>query len=114
VRDATKDDWLVPFFSGDAFPGLFSWLAENGKVETCNNGAPKVPGVPVEILWFLIVALLATWALLRTPVGNWIFAAGGDANAARSHRKSLRTLGRSGRKWPRSKALLEEPSDADT
>ena len=27
---------------------------------------------------------LATWLLLRTQAGNWIFAAGGDANAARN------------------------------
>jgi simple sugar transport system permease protein len=25
---------------------------------------------------------MATWVLLRTPAGNWIFAAGGDQNAA--------------------------------
>ena len=82
VRDATEGDWLAPFFSGDAFPGLFAWLADRGLVETFNNGAPKVPGIPVEILWFMILAALATWVLLRTPVGNWIFAAGGDTNAA--------------------------------
>ncbi|MFK7894135.1 MAG: ABC transporter permease [Granulosicoccus sp.] len=82
VRDATEGDWLAPFFSGDAFPGLFTWLAENGLIDTFKNGAPKVPGIPVEILWFIVVACLATYVLLRTPVGNWIFAAGGDSIAA--------------------------------
>ncbi len=82
VRDAVENDWLAPFFSGDAFPGLFAWLAENGWVDTFKNGSPKVPGIPVEILWFIVIALLATYILLRTPVGNWIFAAGGDRNAA--------------------------------
>ena len=82
VRGAVEDDWLAPFFSGDAFGGFFAWLAEHGLVETFKNGAPKVPGLPIEIVWFLIIALLATWVLLRTSVGNWIFAAGGDANAA--------------------------------
>jgi len=82
VRDATENDWLAPFFSGDAFSGLFGWLAAQGWVETFNNGTPKVPGIPIEIIWFLIIAALATWVLLRTSVGNWIFAAGGDANAA--------------------------------
>ncbi len=82
VRDATEEDWLAPFFSGDAFPGLFAWMAETGWVETFSNGTPKVPGIPVEILWFVALAALATWVLLRTPVGNWIFAAGGDTNAA--------------------------------
>lgn len=82
VRDAVEGDWLAPLFSGDALGGLFAWLAQVGVVETFNNGAPKVPGIPIEIIWFLIIALLATWVLLRTPVGNWIFAAGGDPNAA--------------------------------
>jgi simple sugar transport system permease protein len=82
VREAVEGDFLAPFFSGDAFSGLFQFLAERGLVETFKNGAPKVPGIPVEILWFVALALVATYVLLRTPVGNWIFASGGDANAA--------------------------------
>ncbi|OOY32181.1 ABC transporter permease [Thioclava sp. F36-6] len=82
VREAVSDDWLAPFFSGDAFTGLFAKLAEWGWIDTFKSGAPKVPGVPVEILWFIGIALFATWILLRTPAGNWIFAAGGDKNAA--------------------------------
>ena len=82
VRDAVENDWLAPLFSGDAFPALFAWLAANGWIDTFRNGTPKVPGIPVEILWFVAIALLATYVLLRTPFGNWIFAAGGDANAA--------------------------------
>ena len=41
-----------------------------------------MPGIPVEILWFIGLTLVATFVLLRTPYGNWIFAAGGDRNAA--------------------------------
>lgn len=82
VRDAVEDDWLAPFFSGDAFEPVFAWLAQVGLVETFKNGSPKVPGIPVEILWFILLALFATYVLLRTPYGNWIFASGGDRNAA--------------------------------
>ncbi|MBX2854693.1 MAG: ABC transporter permease [Rhodobacteraceae bacterium] len=82
VRGAAENDPLTPLFSGDAFPGLFAWLADQGLVETFRNGAPKVPGVPVEILWFIGLALAATYVLLRTPAGNWIFASGGDPRAA--------------------------------
>ena len=81
-RDATDGDFLASVFSGDAFPGVFRWLAEKGMIDTFKNGLPKVQGIPVEVIWFLLLALLATWVLLRTPVGNWIFASGGDANAA--------------------------------
>ena len=82
VRDVVEGDWLAPVFSGDAFNGLFGWLAANGFVATFKSGAPKVPGIPVEILWFIVIAMIATYILLRTPIGNWIFASGGDKNAA--------------------------------
>jgi simple sugar transport system permease protein len=37
----------------------------------------------IAIVWWLLLAALATWVLLRTPWGNWIFGAGGNADAAR-------------------------------
>jgi simple sugar transport system permease protein len=37
----------------------------------------------VAVLWWLGLAVLATWVLLRTRFGNWIFAAGGAPEAAR-------------------------------
>mgnify|MGYP001825313005 CR=1 FL=1 len=82
VRDAVEGDFLAPIFSGDAFQGFFTMLANAGMIETFRNGTPKVQGIPVEILWFIIIALLATYVLQKTPFGNWIFASGGDSNAA--------------------------------
>lgn len=38
----------------------------------------------VAILWWIGVTALATWVLMRTTVGNWIFAVGGNAQAARA------------------------------
>jgi simple sugar transport system permease protein len=38
----------------------------------------------VSILWGIGMAALATWVLLRTRQGSWIFGSGGDANAARN------------------------------
>jgi simple sugar transport system permease protein len=71
-------------FSGVAFEGLFASLAAADIIAKFPNGQPTVTGVPVSILWFAGFALLATWVLLRTRTGNWIFASGGDANAARN------------------------------
>ncbi|MGB0901467.1 ABC transporter permease [Halocynthiibacter sp.] len=82
IREAVENDWLAPFFSGEAFPGLFTKLADWGMIATFKNGTPKVQGIPVEILWFVALTAVATWVLLRTPFGNWIFAVGGDSNAA--------------------------------
>jgi len=39
---------------------------------------------PIEIIWALALVVLATWLLLGTAFGNWIFGVGGDANAARN------------------------------
>lgn len=82
VRTEFEGSWLAPFFSGEAFTPLFHWLAEIGWLDTFENGTPKVDGIPVDIIWFVLLALVATWILLRSPFGSWIFAAGGDSNAA--------------------------------
>ncbi|MGH7446392.1 MAG: ABC transporter permease [Longimicrobiales bacterium] len=37
-----------------------------------------------SMLWWLAFTLLATWLLRRTRAGNWIYAAGGSADAARN------------------------------
>jgi simple sugar transport system permease protein len=47
-------------------------------------GSAPVAGLRVSIAWWLGCAALATWVLLRTPWGNWILAAGGQAEAARN------------------------------
>jgi simple sugar transport system permease protein len=38
----------------------------------------------VSIIWWVGLALLGTWVLQRTVFGNWVFGAGGNANAARN------------------------------
>ncbi|SPU70381.1 sugar transport system permease [Brucella neotomae] len=84
VKEAVSGSYLAGLFSGDAFPGLFAWLAEKDLIAKFPNGEPAVKGVPVEVLWFVVIALVATYILVRTRFGNWIFAAGGDALAARN------------------------------
>ena len=84
VDEVVQDGVVKSLFSGVAFQGLFSWLAGQGLIEKFDTGLPKVSGVPVSIIWFIGFAIVATWVLLRTRVGNWIYAAGGDPNAARN------------------------------
>ena len=60
VREASADSCLANMFSGDAL------------------------GIPVELLWFAGIAAGGAFILSRTRFGNWIQAAGGDANAARN------------------------------
>jgi simple sugar transport system permease protein len=38
----------------------------------------------ISLLWWIAIAVVATWLLTRTRVGNWIFGVGGDANSSRN------------------------------
>ncbi len=84
VGDQAGEGLVREVFSGVAFEGLFAWLAANDFIGKFANGQPTVSGVPVSIIWFIAFAGLGTWVLLRTRTGNWIFASGGDPNAARN------------------------------
>ena len=37
----------------------------------------------IAVIWWVVVTALATWVLLRTKAGNWIFAVGGQLQSAR-------------------------------
>jgi simple sugar transport system permease protein len=40
--------------------------------------------IKITVVWWLLMVAVATWLLLRTRAGNWIFAAGGAAESARA------------------------------
>lgn len=84
ITDGVESSFVVQLFSGHVFGGLFSWLAAHGLVATSVNGEAQIEGIPMSVIWWLALTALATWVLLRTRFGNWIFAVGGDANAARN------------------------------
>ncbi|HEX9044068.1 MAG TPA: ABC transporter permease [Candidatus Limnocylindrales bacterium] len=44
----------------------------------------SAPAYPIAVAWWLIVTVVGTFLLSRTTFGNWVFAAGGDPNAARN------------------------------
>jgi simple sugar transport system permease protein len=39
--------------------------------------------IKISIVWWIVITALATWILLRTRAGNWIFAVGGAMSSAR-------------------------------
>jgi simple sugar transport system permease protein len=88
VGDAIDGGVIAYLFAGKAFPWFFQWLGDMGLIAVHTRGTlegqPRADGVPVSILWFLGLAVLSAWVLNRTRIGNWIFAAGGDPNAARN------------------------------
>lgn len=38
----------------------------------------------ISVVWWILLTLGATWVLTRMRFGNWVFAVGGDVNAARN------------------------------
>jgi len=87
VREAAQGDWLAPLFGGKILGGVFVWLADMGLVDTFVSGnragQPVVDGIPMLIVWAVALIIGAHILLTRTKFGNWIFASGGDAQAAR-------------------------------
>lgn len=84
VSDVGEGDWLLAIFSANIGEGFFRWLADVGWMSTTFGGEPLVTGIPVVIFWWLGLVFVASWVLLKTRYGNWIFASGGDAKAARN------------------------------
>ena len=40
--------------------------------------------IRITVVWWLVFTAIATYVLFKTKIGNWIFAVGGDAEAARA------------------------------
>lgn len=87
LKDAAEGDWLAAVFGGKILKGVFVWLADLGLIDTFvagnRAGEPVVDGIPMLIVWAIALIIFGHVLLTRTRFGNWIFAAGGDAQAAR-------------------------------
>jgi simple sugar transport system permease protein len=83
VKKAAEGDWLAPLFGGTLFDGICKWLAKIGVIGSYADGSPLVQGVPALIIWALALIVISHFVLKRTQFGNWIFASGGDSQAAR-------------------------------
>jgi len=85
VGDLAAQDWLASLlFHGNVASGLFHWMGTHGWIAVLDDGSPLVKGIPKVIVWWLVLAAGAAFVLSRTRFGNWMFAVGGDANAAKN------------------------------
>ncbi len=88
VKDAAEGDWLAPIFGGKILQGLFQWMGDAGIIAVFERGTragqPVVDGVPMLIVWAIALIIFGHVLLTKTRFGNWIFASGGDAEAARN------------------------------
>jgi simple sugar transport system permease protein len=88
IKDVAEGDWLAAIFGGKILQGAFVWLGDAGLIATFERGTrkgqPVVDGVPMLIVWALVLIVIGHVLLTKTKFGNWIFASGGDAEAARN------------------------------
>lgn len=84
ITKSDPDSFMISLFNGHVGRPVFGWMAQHGWIATKANGLPIVEGVPASIIWWIGMTALATWVLLRTKFGNWIFAVGGDEMSARN------------------------------
>ncbi|HEX2276737.1 MAG TPA: ABC transporter permease, partial [Candidatus Tectomicrobia bacterium] len=59
-------------------------LGDSGSGVMQSLFAGSIGDFSVSIIWWFVLAVLGTYVLQRTVFGNWIFGAGGDADAARN------------------------------
>ena len=82
LRVLIEDDPIAWIFATDTFKGLFNWLGSMNLIALRTDGTPLATGIPPSVLWFVGLTILATYILMKTRYGNWIFAPGGDKNGA--------------------------------
>ncbi|GFE64318.1 ABC transporter permease [Litoreibacter roseus] len=87
IKEAAEGDWLASLFGAKIGQPIFQWLGDQGIIGTFTRGnlqgKPVVEGIPMLMVWALGIIIFGHILLTRTRFGNWIFAAGGDAQAAR-------------------------------
>jgi simple sugar transport system permease protein len=66
-------------YKGDSIP-IFQVL--NGKFMLLNDLFKTSDSFRMSLIWFLLIAVLFTYLLMRTRFGNWVFATGGGPEAA--------------------------------
>jgi simple sugar transport system permease protein len=88
IREAAEGDWLAPIFGGKVGEWFFVWMGNNGLIDTFERGTregqPVVDGIPMLVVWAIGLVIFGHVLLTKTRFGNWIFAAGGDAESARN------------------------------
>jgi simple sugar transport system permease protein len=60
----------------DGFHSLSKIFASSFTIAGCT--------IRITVIWWLVFVAIAAWVLQRTPVGNWIFAVGGNSASARA------------------------------
>jgi simple sugar transport system permease protein len=83
--DDAADTWGRRFAIGGVILVVFATALKMLYATTAENAVTSgVIRYRISILWFILFAIIGTWLLFRTQFGSWIFAVGGNKEAARS------------------------------
>lgn len=77
-------------YTPDDLPGLFAYL--NGSLASLNKLFDPTGNFRASSLWFIALIIIMTVVLERTRYGNWTFATGGNALAARSQGVNVKAV----------------------
>jgi len=77
---------ITKLITGNVATGDISGMAGFNTLQTifASNAMIVRAQISITIVYWLIFVALATWVLLRTKIGNWIFAVGGQGESARA------------------------------
>ncbi len=81
-RELIEADPIAWIFGSKLFFNFFQWLGDNGIIAVRPDGIPLADGIPMSIIWWVMLVILSTFLLVKTKFGNWIFAAGGFEKGA--------------------------------
>ncbi len=84
IGDEKNTDFVAWLVGGNALHPMFVWLADAGWINKLGNGQPALAGIPMIVVWWIALGLVCAFVLNNTRFGSWIYATGGDRNAAKS------------------------------
>ncbi|WP_425041243.1 ABC transporter permease [Primorskyibacter sp. S187A] len=75
--------WLGQRFVDMGFERTDQWFLLGGNLN--RRGTQWVEGFDARFFWFILIAVVASFVLSRTKLGNWIFATGDNKESARAN-----------------------------
>ena len=84
LPDFKQTDVFAALFGGETFQWFYDVLFRLG-LNYNRAGEQWVTGFDAKVAWWLLIAGAAWFVLSRTQVGNWIYATGGNEEAARAN-----------------------------
>ena len=84
LPDFKETDFFAALFGGETFQWFYDllfWLGLNFN----RAGDQWVTGFDAKVAWWILISTAAWFVLSRTELGNWIYATGGNEEAARAN-----------------------------